>query len=199
MPLTTAMSQPREQTGSWSRLTGWLAANKKKTLTDWTVEQLTIQPYQHILEIGHGTGYTLSEVARQLKIGFLAGMDESIDMYRIAYAKNKKLIAEDLMELHIGGIQDIAYPRHYFHTIYGTNTHLDWKSPSLAFRKLASHLRTNGKLVMVFQPAWASTDQDIKQAADKMKNEFWEAGLIKVQVEYRDLHPVTAISVTGYK
>jgi len=199
MQATTALNQSREQTGRWTRMTGWMNTAKNKTLTDWTVEQLDIQPYQHILEIGYGTGYTLSEVARNLKVGFLAGVEESVDAYRKAYARNKKLIAEDLLQLHIGSIHDIAYPNHYFHTVYGTNVHLDWKTPSLYFMKLSRLLKTGGKLVMVFQPAWASSNREVSEAAEKIVHEFREAGLVDVEVTYRDMHPVTGIAVTGYR
>ena len=199
MQATTAVNQYREQTGHWTRMTGWLNTAKNKTLTDWTVEQLDVQPYQHILEISYGSGYTLSEVARKLKIGFLAGVEESVDAYRKAYTRNKKLIAEDLLQLHIGSIHDIAYPSHYFHTIYGTNIHGDCKTASLYFMKLSRLLKTGGMLVIVFQPAWASSDTEVRLAAEKIMGELLEAGLVGVEVAYKDMHPVTGIAVTGYK
>jgi ubiquinone/menaquinone biosynthesis C-methylase UbiE len=200
MQSTTALKQYREQSATWSRFNICLTnPAKNKTLTEWTIDQLNVQPYQHILEAGYGTGYTLSEVARKLKIGFLAGIDESVDMYSKAYSRNKKLIARQLLQLHIGSIYDIAYPHHYFHTIYGTNAHVNWTAPALGFRKLASHLKTDGKLVMVFQPSRKSSDKDVRLYAEKISHDFLEAGLVNVDVSFRDLHPVTGISVSGRK
>ncbi len=172
---------------------------KNKTRSDWTVEQLGIQPYQHILEIGFNTGNTLQEVARKLHVGFLAGIDESANMYQLAYRRNKKLVQQQLLQLHIGTIGELPYPPHYFHTIYGNNIHLSWKEPQYAFMQLNTLLKTGGKLVMVFQPRWAETEKEVWRAAENIQEQYMEAGFTNVQLAFRDMHPVTCIAATGYK
>lgn len=199
MSFTTALVQYRDQERNWDKLMGRRSIMKNKTITDWTVEQLNIQPYQHILEIGFGAGHTLQEVATKLKIGYLAGTDDSMRMYRRAFRKNKKMIARQLLQLHIGGLEDLSYPHHYFHTIYGVNIQVGMKDPVSAYSQMMSMLRTGGKLVMVFQPARAQSEVEILAAADELKNQFLEAGLERVEVEFRDMHPVTGISVKGFK
>jgi len=44
----------------------------------WARQQLNIQPYQHLLEIGYGTGQLKEEVARALRIGFIAGIESAV-------------------------------------------------------------------------------------------------------------------------
>ncbi len=181
------------------KLMSWLKHKKNKTAADWVIDQLGIQPYQHILEIGYASGYTLKEVARKLKIGFLAGIDGSITKYQQAYRRNKKLIRDQLLQLHIGNINELPYPHHYFHTIYATNTlFLQYESENMLI-PLANMLKSGGKLVMAFQPARSADENDIQLAAEKMKSGFIYAGLTDIEVEYRDMYPASCIAVIGYK
>jgi trans-aconitate methyltransferase len=189
----------RQPAGNIGKLAGRLISEKSKQRSDWVVEQLNIQPYQHILEVGYGRGNTLQEVAHKLKVGFLAGIDPSITLYRHAYRKNKRFIEQQLMQLHIGDLHELSYPPHYFHTIYGSNVHFFWKEPGVEFIRLSNLLRSGGKLVMVFQPRWADKESAIRQAAERIEKEYTDAGLRNVRIEYRDMHPVTCIAATGFK
>lgn len=181
------------------KLASWLRPEKNKTATDWVIDQLGIQPYQHILEIGYASGYTLKEVARKLKIGFLAGIDGSITKYQQAYRRNKKLIRGQLLQLHIGNINELPYPHHYFHTIYATDIRfLQYESEDNLIQ-LASMLKSGGKLVMAFQPARSATENDILLSTEKIKQDFIFAGLADIEVEYRDMYPASCIAIIGYK
>jgi SAM-dependent methyltransferase len=191
--------QFRQPSGYSGKLAGWLMTAKNKARSEWTVEQLNIQTYQHILEIGYGTGRTLEEVAHKLKVGFIAGIDHSTLMYQEASRRNKRFIRQQLMQLHIGRVHDLNYPPHYFHTIYGSNVHFFWKEPQHEFIQLVRLLKTGGKLVMVFQPRWAIHEEDLKQAAEKIKSDFVEAGLVQIELDYKDMDPATCVSVVGYK
>ena len=168
-------------------------------LSDWTIDQLNIRPYQQILEVGYGQGFGLEHAARKLKVGLLAGIDESMLMYQKAYMKNKKLVRQQLLQLHLGTIQELSYPHQYFHTIYGSNIHFSWKEPVAAFILLSNMLKTGGKLVMAFQPAWARNSSEVDQEADQMARALEESGLIDIQLEFKDANPVSFISATGFK
>jgi len=199
MQLTPAISEFRQLPWSVEKLTTWKRAIKNKTITDWTIEHLNIQPYQHLLEIGYTSGYTLSETARKLKIGFLAGIDESMTMYRRAYRRNKKLIRDQLLQLHIGQIHELPYPHHYFHTIYGNNSLYSYVEESgYTLIPLVNLLRSGGKLVMVFQPG-TTNEKEVLKISEKIKQDYIFAGLSRIQLELRDMHPVTAVAITGYK
>jgi SAM-dependent methyltransferase len=200
MQITASLyNQSRQPTGYLGKIAGRLMTPKNRQLVDWTVEQLNIKPYQHILEIGYGAGHALQEVGRKLQIGFLAGIDQSVSMYKQAFQRNKRLVSEQLLQLHIGTVRELPYPPHYFHTIYGSNVHIFWKEPKYEFMQLASLLKTDGKLVMVFQPRWASKEEEVQLAAQKIRDSYLDAGLVNIQIEFNDMHPVTCISATGYK
>ncbi len=129
MDMTTALSPFREQKTRDNKWISCYSTTKTKMLSDWTVDQLNIRPYQQILEVGYGQGFGLELAARKLKVGLLAGIDESMLMYQKAYMKNKKLVQQQLLQLHVGTIQELSYPHQYFHTIYGSNIHFSWKEP----------------------------------------------------------------------
>jgi len=199
MQLTSTANELRQFPGYLEKFTSWLAPVKNKSITDWTVDQLDIQPYQRILEIGYASGYTLQEVARKLKIGFLAGIDESMIRYQQAYRRNKKLIRDQLLQLHIGDINELPYPHHYFHTIFASRARFLQHELKSALLQLTNLLKSGGKLVVVFQPAGAVTEQQVQQAAENIKRDYIYAGLTNIQIELRDMYPATCIAVTGYK
>ncbi|MFI5156753.1 MAG: methyltransferase domain-containing protein [Chitinophagales bacterium] len=182
MQMTTALSPFREPKSRDNKWISCYSTTRNKMLSDWTVDQLHIRPYQQILEVGYGQGFGLELAARKLKVGLLAGIDESMLMYQKAYLKNKKLVQQQLLQLHLGTIQELPYPHQYFHTIYGSNIHFSWEDPAAAFIQLINMLKTGGKLVMTFQPVWASGSKEVDREADQIARAFEESGLIDVEL-----------------
>ena len=181
-----------------ARLTSCLPGQQSYT-SDWTLEQLNILPYQHLLEIGYGQGKTTQAVARKLKTGFIAGIDCSVTMYQRASKRNRRAIEQQLLQLHVGNLYELPYPPHYFHTIYGTNAHVSWKDPQMEFMRLASLLKTGGRLVMILQPQWPRQEKLIRVAVEKIEEDYLAAGLTDIRIRYKDTEPITGIAITGYK
>jgi len=196
MELTTSVPTFNKQAGYIRKFSDCLSVSKNKSITEWTIDQLDIRPYQHILEIGYASGYTLQEVARKLKIGFLAGIDESVAKYQQAYRRNKKLIHDQLLQLHIGSIHELPYPHHYFHTIYGDMNSLHAKEPQYALLQLSNMLRPGGKLVMV-TPVSGIDAQHSGSIANNMKHLYLDAGLQSVRIEHHDLG-IAAFGIKGF-
>jgi len=46
-----------------TRMTGWFSWSRNRQYVEWTLSKLNVQPYQHILEVGYGTGHILEEIA----------------------------------------------------------------------------------------------------------------------------------------
>lgn len=200
MQTITAIQKPAQQSGSYfQKLAECITTTKSKTLSHWTVEQLRIEPYQHILEVGFGLGNTLREAATKLQVGFIAGVDESVAMYQQAYKKNKLFVQKQLMQLHLGSVQELPYPTQYFHSIYATGIYGTWKEPQYKFMQLNSLLKSSGKLVTVFQPRLATTEKQMWDAAEKIQQEYEEAGFSDIRISFRDMSPVNAIAAVGYK
>ena len=195
----TLLTNVLPSTGFSTRLTGWLSPGYHARTSEWVLEQLNILPYQHLLEVGYGQGKMIQAVARKLKTGFIAGTDCSIAMYQQATRRNRRPIQQQLMQLHVGGLHELPYPPHYFHTIYGTNVHTSWKDPQVEFIRLSNLLKNGGRLVTVFQPQWPRQEKDIRQTVEKIQEDYMTAGLTDIRIRYKDTEPITGISITGYK
>jgi hypothetical protein len=195
MELTITAPALSTRIGYANKFANCLRVVKNKTITEWTIDQLDVRPYQHILEIGYASGYTLQEVARKLKIGFLAGIEESITGYRQAYRRNKKLVQDQLLQLHIGGIHELPYPHHYFHTIYGNNMGLPGKEQRYALMQLSNLLKSGGRMVMIFQLAEPDNENLVQQVAEKIKHDYLQAGLQNINIEFHEM----GIGVVGFK
>ncbi|HVM89778.1 MAG TPA: class I SAM-dependent methyltransferase [Puia sp.] len=200
MQTITALQKTSQQPANYiHKMVECITTPKNKILSQWTVEQLHILPYQHILEIGFGLGNTIREVANKLQVGFIAGTDESVDMFQQASKKNKIHLQKELMQLHIGTANELPYPPQYFHSIYTTVNYAAWKEPEYKFMQLQKFLKTGGRLVTVFQPKFAKTEKELWNAAEKIQNEYHEAGLTDIRISFRDMSPVNAIAAVGFK
>jgi ubiquinone/menaquinone biosynthesis C-methylase UbiE len=201
MQTITAIQNPSQQAqGYLQKISECLyVSSKNKTLSSWTIEQLHIEPYQHILEVGFGLGNTLREAANKLRVGFIAGVDESVAMYQHASKKNKNPLQKELMQLHVGTVNELPYPSQYFHSIYATGVYSTWKEPQYHFMQLQSLLKNGGRLVTVFQPRFAKNEKELWNAAEKIQQEYHEAGLTDIRISFRDMSPVNAIAVVGFK
>ncbi|MBS1668018.1 MAG: methyltransferase domain-containing protein [Bacteroidetes bacterium] len=194
-----ALLEPKQPHRLLNRFEDCSLATQHNLLSQWTIEQLKIEPYQHILEIGYSNGFTLHEISKKLKVGFLAGIDASIKSYLQAYKKNKQAIESQLMELHFGEIQALPYPSQYFHSIYSINQYDTWQNPQSQFMQLSSLLKTAGRLISVFQQRSATTENVKWMAAEKIMQEYEEAGFTDLRLSFMEMRLADGIAITGIK
>ncbi len=178
------------------RKPGWFTRTPNRQFISWALQQLNIQPYQHLLEVGYGGGHLTEEVARALRIGFIAGIEPSIPLYQQAYRRNKRFVHQQLLQLHIGQPCELPYPSHYFHTVYSTNIHSSCKNVSLEILRLASLLKSRGRLVLLFE---AGRDSTHLAAVTALREAYREAGLIGCHIEHQPLSSGNCLAIIGFK
>ena len=193
------MKQFRKPTGFWGKLAGNILAVNNKERSLWTVQKLDVKPSDSILEIGYGPGVTLKLIADRLTSGFLAGIDHSEVMLGQATKRNRKHIDNKKVKLECGTIDNLTYPENYFDLIYGSNVHFFWENPVEEFQRLSALLKYKGRLVMVFQPRWAKSEEEIKDIAAETRKQFEAGGFKQVEIEFKKLKPVTCIYISGIK
>jgi ubiquinone/menaquinone biosynthesis C-methylase UbiE len=198
-PSAALYDQLRQPSGLTAKLKSWSMASQNKTISSWAIEQLRIQPYQHILEIGYGNGNTLNEAAKKLGTGFIAGIEESVGYYQQAYKRNKHFIDQKLMQLHIGSVESLPYPAHYFHSVYLTSVYSSWSEPQYKFMQLNNLLKSGGKLITLFQPRSWISEKEVWNVAEKIQDEYMDAGLKDVRLSFREIRSSTCIAVVGFK
>jgi ubiquinone/menaquinone biosynthesis C-methylase UbiE len=162
--LNKQFGKPDENLG---RFVGWLMSVKNRDRAEWTIEKLNFKPTDYLIEIGYGSGASFKVVADQLTSGFIAGIDHSPVMLEQAIKKNRENIDSKKAELKCGTVWDLDYPEEHFDIIFGSNVHFFWEDPTKEFQKLYSFLKQDGRLIMVFQPRWTKSEEQVKQVADK--------------------------------
>jgi ubiquinone/menaquinone biosynthesis C-methylase UbiE len=185
-------------------ITGVLDSGTRQ-LNGWIVDQLRLQPYQHVLEIGFGTGRLLEEAAGVLRIGFLAGVESSAALYQQAYRRNRRFIARQLVQLHLGELADLPYPPHYFHTIYSHAAMPSGKDRMVELLRLTRLLRSEGRLVLVSRLApdrrpMVQRPQNVNDEpmAERLRQDYIAAGLHRIHLEHRETSFGAAIAAIGY-
>ena len=90
--------------GFWGIVAGkkMVHARSNRQRNAWTVSLLNIQPEDRVLEIGFGPGLAIEQIARITTKGFVAGIDHSDVMVRMASKRNAKAIREGRVELRLG-------------------------------------------------------------------------------------------------
>ena len=155
--------QARKPSGLFGR---WVMARifdlGNATLNDFMKEQLSLEENDHVLEIGFGTGKLIFEMAKQVKTGFIEGIDLSDTMVAIAEKKNKKYIAQDRVIIRQGDFAETAYPYNHFDKICSANTVYFWPQPDNYIKKILRILKSDGKLILAFE--------DIKQLESRQLN-----------------------------
>ena len=161
------------------------------------MQQLNIQPYQHLLEIGYGAGLLTAEVSRTLRIGFIAGIERSIPLYQQAYRRNKRFVHQQLLQLHIGEPYELPYPAHYFHTVYGINIHLSCPDLNTELLRLTSLLKNRGRLVLLLETGRRGAD--VNALAARLKKEYHLLGLTGIHIKHQPFAANNGLAVIGYK
>ena len=188
-PAPVAIKRTRQEMPSplHSSLAGWIAA------------ELDIRPYQHILEVGYDTGQMLQEVGILLQRGFLAGIDASMTSFRQAAKRNKKLIREQLLQLHTGDLYTLPYPHGYFHGIYGINLSWSGKERLNGLFQLAGMLLSRGAMVMLYPLQQEISMTTATNSFRRITEEMKEAGCGYVYCSYRSIRRETWIMIRAEK
>jgi cyclopropane fatty-acyl-phospholipid synthase-like methyltransferase len=166
---------------------------------DWIIRQLDLQPHQHLLEVGCGSGRLLAAVAGKLNNGFLAAIESDITLYRQASRYNARYLRQETLQLHLGQMQDLPYPASYFHTIYGSGSYYSWNNLATECLRLSSLLRTGGHIILQSKPGHYRKEEDLRTEAARLQAAFLKAGLTDIQTEYRDFSSGICVAVTGFK
>ncbi len=130
---------------------GWLAGflfRLNRNGIDWTIDQLDIQPTDHVLEIGFGPGLGIQRAASFATQGRVVGVDFSHTMLEQASQRNAAGIDSGLVELCLGDATALLYPENTFHKVFATNVVYFWQDPLANLRELRRVLKPGGRLAL---------------------------------------------------
>jgi ubiquinone/menaquinone biosynthesis C-methylase UbiE len=143
------MNQFKRPTGFRGRLVAALMNRNHKPLSLWGLSHVNIHPDYLILDVGCGGGKTVSRLAQRTGQGKVFGIDHSADMVKYAQKVNRKLVAENRVEITEGSVEKMTFPDNFFDLVTAFETYYFWVSLPEALQEIKRVLKPNGKLLMV--------------------------------------------------
>jgi ubiquinone/menaquinone biosynthesis C-methylase UbiE len=117
------------------------------------LDLLDLQPGEQVLEIGFGHGRTLASAMARIADGFVAGIDHSELMLRIARKRNASWLLTGRMEPALGDSEHLPYPDRRFNKTFAMHTIYFWPDPRRHFKEAARVLSDDGCLLVGYRPS----------------------------------------------
>ena len=138
-------------TGLLGRFLARIMAAETATANEKALALLACRPDDHVLEIGFGHGRTLARVATFVPLGFVAGVDVSEEMVRMATARNQRFIKEGRVEVQRADSAQIPYPDACFDRVYAMHTLYFWADPRVHLREMYRVMKDGARIVLGFR------------------------------------------------
>lgn len=152
--------QSRCPSGLLGRIIGRIMSAETGWANSEAIRLLSLHPTDHVLEVGFGHGRTLHDVSALVPDGFVAGIDLSADMFRMATRRNRQSIATGRMELRQGDSARLPYADRRFDKVYSVHTLYFWPNAAGQIREIARVTKPEGRFVLGFHPAGSAHSED---------------------------------------
>lgn len=175
-------------TGLLGRLGGRVMAGGKNDMIEWVLALLSVQPTDHVLEVGFGPGDGIQLASTAASDGFVAGVDYSRPMVEMARDRNSSRIQEERVELRYGSATDIPYENGTFDTAFSINSMQVWPDARAGLTEIQRVLKPGGRVALGFTP-------HAHQSRTELMETLSEAGFEDVQLHESE-HGICAITKT---
>ncbi|MFZ0622866.1 MAG: class I SAM-dependent methyltransferase [Pseudolabrys sp.] len=119
-------------------------------MSAFAIQQLQLEPADHVLEIGFGGGVTLPALLNAA--AFTAGVDRSSDVIDWAQRHFNKAIKAGRAEFREGNVESLPFERTTFDKTCTVNTVYFWTSLDAGFAEIHRVLKPRGRVVVGFLP-----------------------------------------------
>ena len=135
---------------------GWLIAKVMAMETApanmYALDLLQLQATDRVLDVGCGHGRTVERAVSMVAEGFVAGVDLSERMVRMACRRNRRHIKEGRVEIKEGDSARIPYPERSFDKVCSVHTLYFWPDPLRHLREIHRVMKPGGRFVLGFGP-----------------------------------------------
>ncbi|RST74346.1 class I SAM-dependent methyltransferase [Siminovitchia acidinfaciens] len=138
------LGQFGKPTGIIGKFSGWMMDRYNKLEHVETIKSLDLQPDDHVLEIGYGTGQAMDLAAEKIHDEKIVGVDHSAAMFEVALRKNKKWVDRGVVELHVGDARKLDFPQESFNKVYSIHCIYFWEQPEVNLREIHRVLKNKG-------------------------------------------------------
>lgn len=181
-----------QPTGFLGQVVGFLFRMNREGI-DWTISLLEIQPADHVLEIGFGSGHGIESVAKLTPQGRVVGIDFSQTMLRQATRRNAASIAAGHIELQVGDAIKLSYPDNSFDKAFATNVAYFWKDPVATLREIRRVIKPGGRLALYVVSKADMTRFKVTQTGIYRLYTGDELSTLVSQAEFRQVRVLTKV------
>jgi ubiquinone/menaquinone biosynthesis C-methylase UbiE len=142
----------RRPVGLFGRLVGNVMARSNEYEAGWTVSLLSIQPEDHVLELGFGPGVAIQRASQEAVRGVVAGIDYSETMVRVARRRNAAAVKSGRVTLRQGEGAALPYPDESFDKALSIHCVYFWPLPVDTMKELWRTLKPGGSLAVTILP-----------------------------------------------
>ena len=145
--------QGRRPTGLLGEVVGRIMAQETAAANSIALDLLDLQPGDQVLEVGFGHGRSLAAAAAKVADGFVAGIDHSEVMLRIARSRNACLLRSGRMQLTLGDSERIPHPDGRFNKVLAVHTIYFWSDAQRQIEEIGRVMSNGGRLVLGYRPS----------------------------------------------
>jgi len=181
--------QFRRPTGIVGRIIGGRMAEQHEPENEWTIALLSVQPTDHILEIGFGPGTTIQRLAILASNGCVTGIDFSHTMVRVARKRNTAAIKAGRVNLTYGNAANLPYSENSFDKALSIHVLYFWPDLLQALQEIRRIFKPGGMLVLTLLPRekWPGDGKGTPDcrvySADDVVKLMLEAGFSSTNIE----------------
>ena len=147
--LENPWSQYRCPTGVLGRKVAAKMNKEHWDLTTWGLKHVSVKSDSVILDVGCGGGKTINRLARRASQGKVKGLDQSADMVDYSRQINKKLIAQNRVEIIHNLVEKTGFKDEFFDLVTAIETYYFWPNLANAFREIKRILKKEGYLLII--------------------------------------------------
>lgn len=144
-----AIPQAVRPRGFWGGVRSWFMDRRNAEAFEAAFERLDVQPTDHVLEIGFGTGRLLRKIARTARQGYVGGVDPSELMLHKGEMRTWRFRADGRVEIKWGEASHLPWPDNTFDKVAALHCFHLWDDPARAMAEIRRVLKPGGLVVLV--------------------------------------------------
>ena len=157
-------------------------------------EALSIEPADHILEVGCGHGVTASLVCERLTSGRITAIDRSKKMIDMAAKRNRAHVAAGRAAFRAVSLDQADLGDERFDKVFAVHVAWFWRKPAEALPIVKSLLARGGALYLFNQtPGWST--QSARGFGERLTSVLREHGFLPAEVAIGDTRPAPMVCV----
>ena len=179
-----AVNQCSKPSGWFGRYTLWRMNKSHSKLTDWGLQQISIEKQYTILDVGCGGGRTVSKLAAAATQGKVYGVDYSEESVAATKKMNARGIELGRVEVRHGSVSQLPFADGMFDLVTGVETHFWWPNLPGDMREVFRVVKPGGTCMLIAE-VYKGANTLVSRLAEKYAS---RTGMMLLSVEeHREL------------